>query len=182
MRTFIDIPVPENEGINLLIANLKKFKEVKAVEPKKLHICLRFLGESTDTDIEKIKQKLDSLNGFGSFSFNLRGTGVFPNEDFMRVIWIGVAEGGGKQKLQELQELLEKNLEEIGFQRENREFTAHLTAGRVRRKPPAVLKGLVDRYKDTDFGEVKVRQVRLMKSQLKPSGPKYTVLHTVELD
>ena len=181
MRTFIDIPVPENEHINLLLSNLKKFKEVKAVESKKLHICLRFLGETTEVDIEKIKEKMNTLHGFGSFSFNLKGYGSFPNQEFMRVVWIGVEDGEGKQKLCELQVLLEKNLGEIGFQPENREFTPHLTAGRVRQKPSSVLKGLVDRYKTMDFGAVKVRELRLIQSQLKPSGPKYTVLHSVEL-
>jgi 2'-5' RNA ligase len=181
MRTFISVPVPENEQINLLLSNLKKFKEVKPVTSKNLHVCLRFLGETTDADIEKIKEKMESLHGTGQFSFKLHGYGAFPDMDFMRVLWIGVEDGEGKQKLQELYELLEPKLVEIGFQKESREFTPHLTVGRVRRKPSDVLRGTKDLYKDQDFGEVSVKQVHLMKSELKPSGAKYKILHSVEL-
>lgn len=181
MRTFIGVHVPENEHINMLLDNLKKFKEVKAVASKNLHLCLRFLGETTDADIEKIKEKLETLHGSGPFSFKLKGYGAFPDMDFMRVLWIGVEDDEGKQKLQDLYTSLENKLGEIGFQKEPRGFTAHLTVARVRKKPSSVLKGLPNLYKDQDFGEVKVNEIKLMKSELKPSGAKYTVLHSVKL-
>jgi len=146
-----------------------------------MHICLKFLGNITEADVDKIKQKMDALQGKGAFSFDLSGVGAFPDMNLMRVIWAGVKDSEGKEKMIELQKMLDDSLEDIGFNKENREFTAHLTLGRVRKKPNAVLKGLVERYNEESFGTVNVKEIRLMKSELRSFGPRYWVLHSVEL-
>ena len=79
-------------------------------------------------------------------------------------------------------EKLENVLSEAGFRSEEREFSAHLTIGRVKDK-----KG-VDRVKEKmqgaenmSFGEILVDQVNIMKSTLTPKGSIYEIYKSIKL-
>jgi len=70
----------------------------------------------------------------------------------------------------------------LDFPPEEREFTPHLTLGRVRslRGWERVL-GVVKKYKQTYFGRSTVDQVILYQSDLRPEGAVYSVLGSVSL-
>jgi 2'-5' RNA ligase len=64
---------------------------------------------------------------------------------------------------------------ELGFEKEDRKFSPHLTIGRVkdRKGIEPVIKGLYT-FKDTFFGSIEVKEVLLMRSVLKPTGAEYS--------
>lgn len=172
MRVFIGIKVPVNEKIRRVLEELSKFKGLKIVEPENLHLNLKFLGEVEEKNIEDIKKVLEELKGFESFEVSLKGVGAFPNQDFIRVVWIGAK----SDKLIKLAKLIDSELQSLGFTPE-KDYVGHLTLARVKRKIPEV-KALLS---DEDFGTLKVEKVELIKSELKRSGPVYSIIYTVGL-
>jgi len=144
------------------------------VEPGKMHITLKFLGEISDSMIEEVRRSIGDLS-FPPFNLRFRGLGVFPDPNRPRVIWIGVSEGG--DELSKLAGKLDDALRRLGFPREARGFKPHLTIARVKRGGGAALSKLVQEYRLKDFGESKVESVKLKRSILTPEGPIYTTLH-----
>jgi 2'-5' RNA ligase len=93
---------------------------------------------------------------------------------------VGLAEG--KEALSHLQKQLEDSLEKVGFQPEDRSFHPHLTLGRVKSgRGKGALTAKIEKYRDEDYGEFQAERVVLFKSDLKPSGPVYTVLREAKL-
>ena len=70
----------------------------------------------------------------------------------------------------------------LGFEREDRPFKSHITIGRVKvsRNLDALARGIQE-AEAVDLGAQQVNSVAVMQSELRPDGPVYTPLETVEL-
>lgn len=68
----------------------------------------------------------------------------------------------------------------LGFKRDDKQFTPHLTIGRVRslRNTDALMKELAT-LKEVDFGKIEVINITLMKSELKPGGAEHSKLSEI---
>ena len=109
----------------------------------------------------------------------LRGVGVFPNESYIRVVWIGCK--SKDNSLKELSDRINEGIGELGFPRE--ENTPHLTIARVKRR--INLLDFLAKYKNADFGEFEVTQFFLKQSILgrdTGKGPKYETIVEVALE
>jgi 2'-5' RNA ligase len=82
--------------------------------------------------------------------------------------------------LNQLQAAVEKSLSEIGFSPEAREYSGHLTIGRVRqearREELKQIGEAVVRMAETERKTLEVRGVALFQSELRPDGAVYTRL------
>lgn len=183
MRTFVAIELPKElaSQIDQLQTNLRKTKaDVSWVKPQNVHITLKFLGEVKEEKIEEVYQAVEaSVAGTKNFQANLQGLGGFPNLKRPRVIWIGIDKG--KEILAQLGPKLEEEFFKIGFAKENRDFTPHLTIGRV--KSSKNLEKLAIEINKTAFEtqDFEVQEVVVMKSTLHPIGSVYTPLKKVLL-
>lgn len=182
MRLFIGIEIPDEikDRIGEVSCKLQsKVREARVVSPANLHITLKFLGEVPEEEVPHITGILsDILKDYVPFRAEVKGAGVFPDEKNVRVFWIGADSGG---KLKKLNALIENRLETEGFKKENR-FREHITIARFKSNPRiSFLKELIEKYKEETFGVMDVREVELIKSNLKPSGPTYTPLHKIPL-
>src|SRR6266404_4653435 len=131
MRTFIaiDITPPIRESIRALLAELKQTeRRIRWSRPEGLHITLKFLGEVPPARIGDLKACLASIRTPAPFAISIRGSGYFPGERSPHVIWLGV---DGDGDLGALASIIEQAIEPIGFPREKRPYSAHLTLGRV---------------------------------------------------
>jgi 2'-5' RNA ligase len=142
------------------------------VDPGNIHITLAFLG---DTEVERIKDlgmMLEEVcKGFGQFTFNLVGTGLFKNYRDPRVIWIGIDDA---KELLKLNNDVIKGLSRSGFIIENKPFRPHLTIGRVKSiNNRDQLQTNMERYHEIKFQTVTVNEIILFESILRPSGPQY---------
>jgi 2'-5' RNA ligase len=180
VRCFISVDV-EDSGILQVIQNLQKRVEeteniVKTVEMENMHLTLRFLGELPQSAVRRIMDGLKGLN-FKPFKIEFKGLGVFPNINYVRVVWIGVGEG--VYKLEDLHNQVNGILKKLGFGGE--EFSPHLTIARVKaiRNKPGLVK-LLDEYRDTSFGYMDITSVRLKKSTLTSRGPIYNTIMEVK--
>ena len=177
VRCFIAVDVDDQaitEKIVKLQGELKSYADFKSVEPENIHLTLKFLGEISDSQVEKVEEVLKDLE-FSSFSLRFRGVGAFPNPRRPRVIWIGVSEGA--TEFSELAKRIDTSLRKLGFPPETRGFKPHLTIARVKRGGGAALSNFIQKYSLEDFGTLKVDSVKLKKSILTPRGPVYTTLY-----
>jgi len=184
MRTFIAVAISSEvrEKIAQIQAEFRRGDlDVKWVEPGNVHITLKFLGEVSEEKLSGVIEKTRlAAAGISNFRVHLSGLGSFPNLKSPRVVWVGVSEG--KQELKNLSERIEENLSYIGFAKEKREFSAHLTIGRVRSpKGKEKLVKKIEELENSDVGEFSVDKVLLMESQLSPKGPTYRVIEKINL-
>jgi 2'-5' RNA ligase len=125
----------------------------------------------------------EAAQGMQPFQLEVRGVGAFPNLERVQVLWVGVK--GEFEKIIQLQKNIESNTEQLGFPRESRAFSPHLTLGRVRDEArPNERQRLGKLLTETAFTalhNVDVNAVNLMKSQLTPTGPIYTCPGSVKL-
>jgi 2'-5' RNA ligase len=70
----------------------------------------------------------------------------------------------------------------MGFTREGRGYTPHLTIGRLRSgKGSGGVAQALEATKECDLGIMAVREICLFRSQLKPTGAEYTKLKVIPL-
>jgi len=180
-RGFIAIDVNTTPNIlNLLKDITNSNADVKLVEPQNIHITLKFLGDVEKDNIDDIEQIMkDSVKEIEPFTIKLNGTGVFPNQNYIRVIWIGIKDA---EIIETISRSIDERLSQLGFKREKRGFSAHLTIGRVKtaKNKQLLLKAIED-YKDSEFSTQEINSIKLKKSDLTPKGPIYTTLREVKL-
>lgn len=122
----------------------------------------------------------DKLKSVEQFTIKVGGLGAFPNRSKPRVVWLGLEPHDGP--LSALREAVETAVEEAGWPRENRKFSAHLTLGRVKSlSGTGKLRRVLERDTSLPVGTMPVERVDLIKSTLTPKGPVYETLATTSL-
>lgn len=182
IRTFIAMELNEDVKNKIMEFEnrLKECRsEMKLVERENLHITIKFLGEINVKLLENIYREMEEIKG-EKFAINIKGVGVFPNEKFIRVIWVGVEEG--KEKILKIQREIDEKLTKHGFSKE-KDFIPHITVARVKSigNRNEILK-ILDEFKEIDFGKSLVDRIILKKSILTSRGPIYSNLKEVFLN
>jgi RNA 2',3'-cyclic 3'-phosphodiesterase len=148
--------------------------DLKPVERENIHLTLKFLGNVSAQRLGEVKSSLQQLS-FPASKVEIKGAGAFPNLNRMNVIWVGVDEGWSQ--VEQIYEQVEGLLSRLGFRRENRPFSPHITIARVRSgKMRDEVANFLRHLSDESFGSVLVDRVRLKQSVLSASGPKYSTL------
>lgn len=173
-RAFLAIEIPEgirgwiNGEIILPLSKLPV--KVKWVEPKNIHLTIRFLGDITAEQADKIKSLSRNLSGLGNISLKLSELGTFGGR-YPRVVWIGLE--GDTDKLSELRERVEGVCRVARIPRDDKRFSPHVTIGRV--KSPANTAKLIAEMKRLKVKPLSfvASEMILFKSTLTPEGPIY---------
>lgn len=181
MRCFLCIEITDSTIISKIVQFQEELKSVDAkikfVEMENLHFTLKFLGEVDSPLIEEIYTKMKKAP-FSAFSLTLQNVGTFPGSN-PRVIWVGISEG--REQLAELSSFLDNNLKDLGFKREKRKFSPHVTIGRVRYiRDRKALNSLLEHWHDKLFGTTSVSSFQLKKSILTAKGPIYSILKEIK--
>jgi 2'-5' RNA ligase len=184
IRSFlaIELPKPILRKIEEVQGDLRSTRaDVRWVNPEKIHLTLKFFGNIEESRIDPIFKSIEEpIRNTLPFSLEVRGVGAFPHLRNPRVIWMGLVDG--REVLVSFQKQIETQLEKIGFQPEDRPFHPHLTLGRMKSsRGKEELVGRIERHKEEEFGDFQVERVILFKSDLKPSGPIYTLLKEIKL-
>jgi 2'-5' RNA ligase len=177
IRAFISIDVEASEKMRGFHSDLKGANaQVKLVNLDIMHLTLKFLGDTSESLLPEIIDLMDtSVDGMEPFTIELRGTGAFPNLNRMKVVWIGVKRIG---EMKSIADYLDGELANLGFKKERRKFSPHLTIGRVKGgRNKHKLAEVISNWEDEDFGAMDVDSIRLKKSVLSPQGPSYSTLH-----
>lgn len=152
------------------------------VRAASLHLTLKFLGEVASDRLPALQAALAAaVAGHPPFVLALRGAGAFPSPERPRVLWVGA--GAGAAEATALAAAVELAVEPLGHAPENRPFTPHLTVGRVKVPPreSGALRRLLEAARDRAWDEWLVPAVHLVRSELFPAGPIYSILQTTRL-
>jgi 2'-5' RNA ligase len=180
-RLFVCVEISEHTIIKEIeqVLHHLSVPGVKPVKSTQLHVTLKFLGETQDKLVPAIKTSLNEVN-FVPFQISLESLGCFPNLNYIRVVWVGIQKG--KSDLTDLANQVRAQLDSLGFPKDKRSFSPHLTLARVKKLPPSekqTLRTLVQNNQGTKFGEQTINAVILKKSTLTPKGPIYEDILTV---
>ncbi len=179
-RAFISVDVEATHKLREFEERLRGCNApLKLVDMENIHLTLKFLGETDEGLKDGIAESMAlSVEGIQPFTMELRGTGAFPNENYMKVIWVGLENTGA---LAIITKTLERELSKLGFKREKRGFRPHITVARVKGpKNKNRLQGILREYRDEEFGSQTVECIRLKKSVLSREGPTYTIVKEVK--
>ena len=156
---------------------------VRWVDPRSLHVTLKFLGEAPERRIPAIKVALqEAVVRHSPFTLELDGIGMFGGREGLRVLWAAVA--GDVLRLEALARDVNRALSVVGFPPETRPFRPHLTLGRVRDHVPTRQRAEIE----VAAGKVEVPPsewvtdaIALVRSRLQPRGPRHDILATFPL-
>ena len=180
-RTFIAILLPDAWTIYLR-DHLRQLSEKVAglswVRPENMHVTVRFLGDLTDEDVagvrDSVRRAAASLHAPVA---RLGGLGTFHNPRRATVLWVGFLRG--EEEMKALAGAIDEDLARDGFGRADKPFRAHVTVARPR--SGVGFEPLLDRPFDNPPPEEPLRRLAVMKSDLHPSGARYTVLEELRL-
>jgi 2'-5' RNA ligase len=137
------------------------------VEPKNIHITVKFLGEVDESNLPAVVDALKKID-FHAFSVSA-GQVTLNNPRQPRTAWCAIDDAGhGGELLRQI----ENALSPLGFERETRRFTPHATVARVKSPDPSLVSA-IQRMSDTTYGSCTIRGMKLKKSTLTPLGPVY---------
>jgi len=154
---------------------------VKWVNPKNIHLTLKFLGDIKISKVESITQVLKNLfDNSPSIQTKLNHIGAFPNIDHPRVIWVNLDDA--QHNIVQIANRLKDALGLIGFKKEQRSFSSHITIGRTRSgKNIAALSKELKHYVLPAQVNFVLRSVTMYQSTLTPDGPIYEQRSRIQL-
>lgn len=157
--------------------------EARWVSPESLHVTLKFIGEQQEDKVELIKSALRTIQA-AAFDLNFRGCGYFPTARSARIFWIGLE---AEENLSSLAAAVDEGLGQCGIPKEEHKFNPHLTLARSResratrkeeisRSSFQQLQQKLEAIPCPELGRMTAREFSLYRSQLAPSGSRYTKL------
>jgi 2'-5' RNA ligase len=177
MRLFIAINLPEEwkETLSKPMESIAWIaKGVHWVEPKGMHLTLKFLGDVEREQMETLTNLLKPIaESSPGFHVRIAGTGAFPSPRRPRVFWAGIS---APEELLRLQRRIDEATQLLGFPPEDREFKPHLTVARI--KDPLGKKRITDAFLRFKIRSetFHVKCFSLMRSHLKSDGARYEEL------
>lgn len=179
MRTFIAIEINKviQDEIEIVQKELESLDlDAKMADVNNIHLTLKFLGETETGKIENIKNILNKIcEGAAAFSMQCCGLGVFPSLPKARVVWIGINKG--KEQVINLADNIDNETEKLGFKKELRSFTPHITIARLKSSQNIhKIESKLEKFGNKEFGDITVDKIDLIKSTLTIHGPIYELL------
>lgn len=179
-RTFIGVDIGDaiRASAAALVRELSKTgAAVKWVTPESLHVTLMFLGEVDDRELHSVCRAVKAVAaGESPFSLRVSGLGAFPTPRRPKVLWGGIADG--VEPLRRLHAGLEERMLELGcYRTEEREYSPHLTLGRVNKDVDAfTIAAEIPKRQAWEGGRFAVDEVLVFSSEMERDGPVYTVI------
>jgi 2'-5' RNA ligase len=185
IRTFIavDVGAEARKRAAALQQQLAKTgAEVKWVAPDQMHLTLLFLGDVDELDLVKVCRAVQEVAAREPpFPLRVSGVGAFPNARRPKIVWAGITDGA--DALRRLYGLLEEKLLDLGvYRKEDRDYTPHLTLGRLKAEGGEhTLARELPKLLAWDGGRSVVDEVLVYSSELRRDGPEYAIMGRAEL-
>jgi RNA 2',3'-cyclic 3'-phosphodiesterase len=182
LRLFVAIAIPDavREEMVAVQRELKPLAlgDVRWTNAEQLHLTMKFLGNVPNGSLEAVKQSLaEACAGAAPFRLRAKGIGFFPNERQPRVIWVGFEDS--ENILVNLQLCVERTLTPFAEKPGTERFLPHATLGRFQKYRRHKTEKLLPRAAALGchvFGEWRVEDVVLFRSELSPEGARHTRL------
>ena len=177
----VNLSVPVTRAIAELQGALRQGipRELRVawVPPANLHLTIKFLGPTEPEAAAAIADTLaTALEKTPPCEVRARGAGAFPDPRRPRVLWVGLEDPSGG--LAGVHRVVEDRMADLGFAREERPFSPHLTLGRVK-DGHADVTALLATTAERQLGTSIVREIVLYESRLRAQGAEYVALRRV---
>ncbi len=180
MRLFVAVEIEPGirERINEFVSDLRgKISGARWVRPDGLHITLKFLGNVVDERRRTIENALRSVRE-KPVTLSLKQLGLFPNPRSPRVLWVGIEAGS---ELEQLAVAVDQQLGSVGFEREKRPLSPHVTLARFNERSRGNLGSVLEEAQPS-FGTMTANEFHLYESKLSPQGSRYIKLAGFKLE
>jgi 2'-5' RNA ligase len=188
LRAFIasELPPALQDSIQSAAADLREKLRgglIRWVPAHNVHLTLKFLGDVSTSSLDLIEQMMTAeAAAFPAFEVQVEGLGCYPNLRRPRVLWVGLK---APAELASLQRAVESAAARLGYEPEERDFSAHLTIGRVRQNVSSgdvhTIRTALENCQVGALGSAQVDAIHLFKSELRPEGSVYTKLFSAPL-
>lgn len=197
VRTFVAVELPRDVKASLgrIQAELNKriasslgadaaSRALKWVDPEGIHLTLKFLGSMPASCLGDVQDALQRATADkSSLTIQLADLGAFPSVTRPRVLWIGAR--GETEKLAQIQAQVDSELARIGFPREERAFSPHITLARLRETASPNERRKIGEAIEAGLRVpsvvVPVNSISLMRSQLTRAGALYSRIAEIAL-
>lgn len=187
IRSFIAVDLPESmsDSLSATSKQLQGMLEglpIRWVPIENIHLSLKFLGDVSERNIPMLKEILAAeAASHTTFEISVGGFGIFPTLLRPRVLWVGVE---APDELNNLQRRVDMETARLGYAPDQRDFTPHLTFGRVSRNAsPAQVRKVSDTLRNFSLGflgAARITEVSLFRSDLGPGGAVYSKMYTAK--
>jgi RNA 2',3'-cyclic 3'-phosphodiesterase len=182
IRTFIALEIPDDALSQLLSFRDEKLGSIGNIRwesKNKLHLTLKFLGETQSESIVEYSNAITKIIvKHKSFDLSFSEFGVFKKGNEPKILWVGLKKN---ENLVKLVNDIELKFSEFGFERERREYKAHITLLRFR--------GYEGAEKILSLTKVNLPAIKFIsntvnfyESKLLPSGSVYKSLKSFYLE
>ena len=183
-RTFIALPLKAGEDILQVREELMhalRGERISWVDPDKYHVTIRFLGETEIQEVERIRGLFqEEWLELKAASIGVSGFRSFGPYKHPRVIFAAFEQ---EEWFRELKEAVDLSLADLGWPREERKFTAHLTLARIRSmKDSSSFHAFMNGFRDRSCSELDFDRVVYYRSILGENGPEYRKLSEILLE
>jgi 2'-5' RNA ligase len=149
---------------------------IRWVAASNIHLTLKFLGDVSLSNLSILTAMIQTeIYSHHQFEISVGGSGAFPNLRQPRIIWVGVE---APPELTSIQNGIEAATGRLGYTREERTFSPHLTLGRVSRNATSQDVKAISKTLETNrvgfLGAIWVEKIYLYKSDLQPTGAVYS--------
>jgi RNA 2',3'-cyclic 3'-phosphodiesterase len=157
------------------------------VRPETIHLTIKFLGEIDEAAVESLRADVRAASdGSSAIEIPLGSLGAFPRLQAPRALWIGPPSNWDSQneakRALELAARIDGACDAFAVPRDAHPWRPHMTVARVRegeRDVGRVLETSGVMARTPDIGILRVDEISLMKSDMRPDGPVYTRLWSV---
>ncbi len=168
MRLFIALDL-DHEGYFKDLQSQLLHKQLHSSFPHEFHLTLSFLGEVSEVKAKSLIENLRRVS-FPAFELETTQIGVFPGENRINVIWLGLKDN---KVLTGLKHQIDQA---IGPIKEDHPFHPHITLARIKQLSEEVKEDYIAQIKKIKPTKksFKITQFKLIKSDLGIKGPVYT--------
>jgi|AntAceMinimDraft_18_1070375.scaffolds.fasta_scaffold21630_3 2'-5' RNA ligase len=180
MRCFISIELPENIKSQIFHAfeKLKNSKLCQGNFTKKnnLHLTLKFFRNISQEKLEQIKKTLKEID-FPQFPVETGKIGFFPNEKYIKILWIELI----ASDFEFLKKQIDEKLKKLNLNGDEKSFISHITLVRINsiKDKKEFFKKIIKIAPKKKF--FISNQFSLVKSILKRDGPEYKILENFQM-
>jgi RNA 2',3'-cyclic 3'-phosphodiesterase len=199
IRAFLAVELPQELRAELatiqqelkrnIEPEMKQSMRVSWAQPASIHLTIKFLGDMDEQVIDSLLVAVEqAIGNQTAVKVPLERLGAFPRPQNPRVLWVGPSEnwerGAEGQRVAGIHGAIEQACEGLGFHRETKSLSPHLTLARIRKGERYIgaaltQSGALDGPIVLD--SLAMKAVALMKSELRPTGSVYTKLWDVRL-
>lgn len=169
MRLFFAIPIPE--AVRRELGRLRReVGKARWVPVEQLHVTLRFLGELTDEEAERVIERVELVHRadrWPAVRLAVRALGVFGPPRRPRVLFAHLSP---EEPIRAIAASIERAVVEAGLPPEERPFAAHVTLARLTRPEPERVRALLEEARTYESAPFDVPEVVLYRSLLTPNG------------